>query len=107
MAQDGRFRREEASFRDWLTADGGPGPGGARGHRSEPGRYRLYVSLACPLAHRTLIARSLKGLEDLVPVSVLNWRMLEHGWQLSDGSGVPPDPAMGAREPPHHYTPPT
>src|SRR3546814_3209979 len=51
-AQDGRFRREEASFRDWLTADGGPGPGGARGHRAEPGRYRLYVSLACPWAHR-------------------------------------------------------
>src|SRR3546814_10474768 len=96
-AQDGRFRREEASFRDWLTADGGPGPGGARGHRAEPGRYRLYVSLACPWAHRTLIARSLKGLEDLVPVSVVHWRMLEHGWTFADGPGVTPDPVMGAK----------
>jgi putative glutathione S-transferase len=66
---DGEFKREQSSFRDWLTADGGPGPDGQRGHRAEGGRYRLYVSYACPWANRTLITRALKGLEDLVPVS--------------------------------------
>ena len=94
---DGEFRREEATFREWLTADGGPGPDGQRGHRAQAGRYRLYVSLACPWAHRTLIVRALKGLEDLVPVSVVHWRMLEHGWTFEDGPGVTPDPVMGAR----------
>ena len=94
---DGEFRREEATFRDWLTADGGPGPDGQRGHRAEAGRYRLYVSYACPWAHRTLIVRTLKGLEDLVPVSVVHWRMLEHGWSFEDGPGVTGDPVIGAR----------
>ncbi len=95
-AGDGEFRREEASFRDWLTADGGAGPQGQRGHRAEAGRYRLYVCYACPWAHRTLILRALKGLEELLPVSVVHWRMLEHGWTFADGPGVTPDPVMGA-----------
>src|SRR5690606_22981383 len=94
--RDGEFKREQSSFRDWLTADGGPGPDGQRGHRAEGGRYRLYVSYACPWANRTLIVRALKGLEDLVPVSVVHWRMLEHGWTFESGPGVTPDPVMGA-----------
>ncbi|MEN1956291.1 glutathione S-transferase family protein [Luteimonas changyuni] len=95
-AGDGEFKREEARFRDWLSADGGPGPDGQAGHRAEAGRYRLYVSYACPWAHRTLIVRALKGLEDMLPVSVVHWRMLEHGWTFEDGPGVTPDPVMGA-----------
>ena len=93
---DGRFQREEAGFRDWLDADGGPGPDGQRGHRAEPGRYRLYVSHACPWAHRTMIVRALKGLEELLPVSVVHWRMREHGWTFAPGPGVVPDPVIGA-----------
>src|SRR5690606_24893262 len=60
------------------------------------GRYRLYVSYACPWANRTLILRALKGLDALVPVSVVHWRMLEHGWTFEAGPGVTPDPVMGA-----------
>ena len=93
---DGRFKREEASFRDWLSADGS-GPDGQRGHRAEPGRYRLYVSYACPWAHRTLIVRALKGLEELLPVSVVHWRMREHGWTFEPGPGIEPEPVMGAQ----------
>ena len=95
--ESGEFRREEAKFRDWLTADGREGPDGQQGHRAAPGRYRLYVSFACPWAHRTLIVRALKGLDALVPVSVVHWRMREHGWTFEEGPGVTPDPVMGAR----------
>ncbi|MEN1939806.1 glutathione S-transferase family protein [Luteimonas sp. MJ246] len=95
-AGDGEFKREEAKFRDWLSAGGGSGPDGQAGHPAEAGRYRLYVSYACPWAHRTLVVRALKGLEDLVPVSVVHWRMLENGWTFEEGPGVTPDPVMGA-----------
>ena len=66
----GRFVRSESAFRNWLTADGAPGPAGEGGFPAEKGRYRLYVSLACPWAHRTLILRALKGLEEMIEVSI-------------------------------------
>lgn len=93
----GRFVRTNAAFRNWITADGSPGPTGEGGFRAEAGRYHLYVSLACPWAHRTLIMRRLKGLEAMIGVSVVHWRMLENGWTFEHGPGVVPDPIRGAR----------
>ncbi len=93
----GEFRRENASFRNWITADGASGPSGEGGFRAEPGRYHLYVSYACPWAHRSLIMRSLKGLEEMIGLSVVHWRMRENGWTFEPGPGVVPDPLMGAR----------
>jgi putative glutathione S-transferase len=91
----GRFERSRAAFRNWLTPDGGPGPDGQPGFPAEAGRYHLYVSLACPWAHRTLIIRALKGLEELIPVSVVHWLMAEQGWTFEEGEGVIPDPNEG------------
>lgn len=93
----GRFVRKEAAFRNWVTADGTPGPSGAGGFRAEAGRYHLYVSLACPWAHRALIVRALKGLQGMIDVSVVHWLMLENGWTFADGPGVVPDPIHDAR----------
>lgn len=93
----GRFERQASRYRNWVTVDGAPGPTGEGGFAAEPGRYHLYVSLACPWAHRTLIMRALKGLEDLVSVSVVHWRMLENGWTFAPGPGVVPDPVNGAK----------
>ncbi len=93
----GRFVRKDSAFRNWVTPDGSPGPSGTGGFKAEPGRYHLYVSLACPWAHRTLIFRKLKGLEDMISVSVVHWLMLENGWTFEEGSGVVPDPIHGAR----------
>jgi glutathionyl-hydroquinone reductase len=87
----GRFVRKDSAFRNGVTADGSPGPVGSGGFKAEPGRYHLYVSLACPWAHRTLIMCALKGLEDLISVSVVNWLMRESGWTFADGPGVVPD----------------
>jgi len=92
----GRFKREESSFRHWVTADGSPGPNGAGGFKAEPGRYHLYVAYACPWAHRTLIFRRLKGLESLIDLSVVHWFMGDHGWTFKSGEGVIPDPLMDA-----------
>jgi putative glutathione S-transferase len=93
----GRFVRKDAAFRDWITPDGSPGPSGTGGFKAEPGRYHLYVSLACPWAHRTLIFRKLKGLEDIISVSVVHWLMLENGWTFADGPGIVPDPINHAQ----------
>lgn len=93
----GRFVRSESRFRNWVTADGSPGPTGGGGYRAEPGRYHLYVSLACPWAHRTLIFRALKGLEPMTGVSVVNPLMAEHGWTFDPYDGVVADPVHDAR----------
>lgn len=76
----GRFKRQDSRFRNWITADGDAGPSGEGGFAAEPGRYHLYVSLACPWAHRTLIFRKLKGLEDTISVDVVHHAMGEFGW---------------------------
>ncbi|WP_342246333.1 glutathione S-transferase family protein [Pseudomonas sp. OTU5201] len=94
-AKDGRFQRESARRRNWITADGSPGPSGIGGFPAESGRYHLYVSLACPWAHRTLIFRKLKGLESLIDVSVVSWLMLEQGWTFDPQFGSTGDKLDG------------
>jgi putative glutathione S-transferase len=96
-SKDGRFERRDSVFRDWITPDGRPGPTGQDGFKAMPGRYHLYVSLACPWAHRTLIMRALKGLQDIIPVSVTHWLMGDHGWTFAAGEGVVPDPLYNSR----------
>jgi len=81
----GRFEREAARFRNWVTADGSAGPVGEGGFPAESGRYHLYVSMACPWAHRTLIFRKLKGLQRHIGVSVVHPDMLENGWEFRPG----------------------
>ena len=93
----GKFERSAAQFRNWITADGRPGPSGRGGFKAEAGRYLLYVSLACPWAHRTLIFRRIKGLESMIGASVVNWHMGEQGWSFADGPGVIPDPVANAQ----------
>ncbi len=90
-ATDGRFVRQSAGFRNWITADGSSGLSGEGGFKAETDRYHLYVSLACPWAHRTLIFRALKGLEEMISVSVVNAFMGDKGWTFKDGDNVVPD----------------
>ena len=93
----GRFERDQAGFRNWVTPDGRPGASGEGGFAAEPGRYHLYVSLACPWAHRTLILRSLKDLEEIIPVSVVSPKMPdETGWAFAGDYGSDLDPINGA-----------
>lgn len=94
---NGHFVRDAPEFRNWVTADGAAGPSGKSGFKAEPGRYHLYVSLACPWAHRTLIIRALKGLDKMISVSVVHWYMAEHGWTFDVGDGVVPDTVNGAQ----------
>lgn len=93
----GHFKRKDSAFRNWITSDGAPGPSGEGGFPAEPGRYHLYVSYACPWAHRTLIFRALKGLREMIDVSIVHWLMGENGWTFADGPGVVPDPIHGAQ----------
>jgi len=91
MTTPGSFIRSASKFRNWITPDGAPGLSGEGGFAAEAGRYHLYVSLACPWAHRTLMFLKLKGLEGMVSVSVVNWLMLERGWTFAPGPGVVAD----------------
>ncbi len=93
---EGRFERDKSRFRNWITPDGSPGPSGEGGFKAEPGRYHLYVSLACPWAHRTLIFRKIKGLESMIGLSVVNPLMKENGWTFHPGHQVKPDPIHNA-----------
>lgn len=92
----GRFLRQVSSFRNWITPDGAAGPTGTGGFKAEAGRYRLYVALICPWASRTLIARKLKGLEDLIPVTVVNPVLGAQGWSFGGYPGADQDPLFGA-----------
>jgi glutathionyl-hydroquinone reductase len=95
--QTGHFAREQTTFRSWITHDGAPGPTGEAGFRAEAERYHLYVSYACPWAHRTLIFRKLKGLEDAIGVSVVHWLLGDDGWTFTPGPRVTPDSVNGAQ----------
>ncbi|MGR3546549.1 MAG: glutathione S-transferase family protein [Roseovarius sp.] len=92
----GKFVRSTAKFRNWITPDGSAGPSGDGGFKAESGRYHLYVSLACPWAHRTLIFRALKGLQDHIDISVVHPEMLSEGWEFrTDFAGATGDRLYG------------
>lgn len=100
----GHFVRTAATFRNWVTQDGTAGPSGRAGFKAEAGRYHLYVSLACPWAHRTLLMRKLKGLETIVSHSVVHWRIGTEGWTFEPGSGVIADDVNGTQRLHEIYT---
>ena len=87
----GKFVRQDASFRNWITADGSPGPSGTGGFKAESGRYHIYVSYACPWAHRTMIFRQIKKLADHISVDVVHPDMMDQGWTFETDDG----PAQG------------
>ena len=95
--EDGRFIRQTSSFRHWITPDGQPGPTGKGGFRAESGRYHLYVAYICPWASRTLMARELKGLQDVIGVTVVNPVMTDQGWRFGGFPGAQEDTLNGAR----------
>lgn len=93
---DGKFKRSESQFRDWITVDGKPAEGRERGFKAEHGRYHLYVSYACPWAHRTLVYRKLKKLEDVISVDVVHHFMGENGWTFVEEDGATGDTLYGS-----------
>ena len=93
----GAFKRTTAGFRNWITPDGAPGPTGEGGFKAEAGRYRLYVALICPWASRALIARKLKGLDDMIPVTVVNPTLTDQGWRFGGFPDADEDPLFGSR----------
>ena len=99
---DGRYKRQDSVLRDWITADGGPGPDGQRGFKAEAGRYHLFISQSCPWAHRTWIFRVLKGLETIVPMSMTIPRRDERGWIFDNGAAQYRDD-VGGREALNEY----
>ncbi|RWR09472.1 glutathione S-transferase family protein [Paenirhodobacter populi] len=92
----GGFVRQISGFRNWVTPDGAPGPTGKGGFRAEPGRYHLYVALICPWASRTLIGRRLKGLEEVISLSVVEPALGDQGWRFGDFPGATRDTVNGA-----------
>jgi len=97
IQKDGQFVRQQSSFRNWITVDGRPGPTGKGGFRAESGRYHLYVSYACPWAHRALIYRSILGLEGAIDISVVHPVNLENGWEFAAYPSATGDKVNGAR----------
>lgn len=93
----GRFVRQVSTFRNWITPDGAPGPTGQGGFRAEAGRYHLYVALICPWASRTLMGRALKGLGEVISVSVVSPALTAEGWEFGAEPGTVPDPLFQAR----------
>src|SRR5476649_1133665 len=93
--KDGHFVRPPTRYRNWVTPDGSPGPSGDGGYPTEAGRYHLYVSLACPWAHRTVIFRKLKGLENAISMSVVSPDMLKDGWTFNKDEGSSGDDING------------
>jgi glutathionyl-hydroquinone reductase len=93
--KDGRFVRQQSSFRNWFTADGSAGPTGTAGFKAEAGRYNLYVALICPWASRTLMARKLKKLDDVLNVDVVEPVLTVQGWKFGDFPGASQDSLNG------------
>lgn len=102
--EKGRFVRQTSSFRNWITPDGTAGPTGTGGFRAEAGRYRLYVALICPWASRVLIARKLKGLDEVLPVTVVNPALTDQGWVFGGYDGADEEPLFGAKHLHELYT---
>src|SRR5438874_13608430 len=92
---EGRFVRQDTAFRNWVTPDGRPGSSGHDGFAAQAGRYHLYVSWACPWAHRTIIVRKLKKLERVIGMTVVDPIRDERGWAFREGPGHSLDPING------------
>ena len=90
-SDDGSFKRPDSVLRSWVTPDGAPGPSGDGGFTAAPGRYHLYVAINCPWAHRTMIMRKLKELEDIVSMSIVRPNRGAEGWTFDDALGYPDD----------------